>query len=78
MWVVIGIFIAASGIIAIDVPYLRSQGLRKELWVFSFLLLIGVGLNLALFVLHWAIPNPLDLIIFVYKPVSRLVFGLLT
>lgn len=78
MWIIIGIFFATLGIIAMDVPYLLRQGLTKELWAFSILLAAGVALSVLQFVTHTILPNPLDAIITVYKPVSRLVFGLLS
>ncbi|MGO0063242.1 hypothetical protein ACTID9_24990 [Brevibacillus fluminis] len=69
---VVGILIAILVICFIEVPSLLKKKQRRELWTFSVLLLIGTGLNIAL-ALHIELPNPLDWIIAVYKPVSDMV-----
>ncbi len=76
MWAVAGIIAVTIAIFMFEVPSLRRKQLRKELWVFSILLLFGSGLSVALS-LHMKIPNPLDLLIVVYKPLSDALFGLL-
>jgi hypothetical protein len=55
-------------IIVIDVPTLLNKGLLRELWTFSILLFIGAVLSIAI-ILHLPIPNPLDLMIIIYKPI---------
>ncbi|AOZ92161.1 hypothetical protein [Paenibacillus crassostreae] len=67
-----GILIIVSIIIAIDVPPLVRKKLIKELWVFSILLLFGTILAI-LQALHIKIPNPLDWMIIVYKPIADMV-----
>lgn len=74
MWIVLGILAVAVAIIFIDVPYLLKRGLRKELWAFSILLLIGTGLSIAEG-LQVEIPNPMDALAFIYKPLIDLLFG---
>ncbi len=77
MWVIAGILITAVVIALIEVPLLVRKKLRKELWVFSSLLLFGTGLSIAKS-LDVQIPNPLDWMTAVYKPLSDLLTGLLT
>jgi len=67
-----GILVIVISIIAIEVPALWRKKLKNELWVFSLLLLFGTVLGIAQ-ALHINIPNPLDWIIAVYKPVSDIV-----
>jgi hypothetical protein len=68
MWSIAGILAVALLLAAIDVPSLTKD--KKELWVFTFLLLMGTGLCIAK-VLHVGIPNPLDWIAAVYQPLSN-------
>lgn len=74
MWIVFGILAVAIVIAFIDAPYLLKQGLKKELWTFSILLLFGTGLSIAEG-LQVEIPNPMDALAFIYKPLTQLVFG---
>ncbi|WP_141430992.1 hypothetical protein [Bacillus sp. 03113] len=76
MWAILGIFVAAIVIVLIEVPTLLKKGFKKELWVFSILLLFGIGLSIAE-ALDAKIPNPLDWIAFVFKPFSDFLFDLL-
>ncbi|GED71123.1 hypothetical protein BRE01_48250 [Brevibacillus reuszeri] len=66
---VFGIVLAAVVITLFEVPLLLKSHLKKELWIFSFLLLLGVGISIA-HSLHVKVPNPIDGIIQLYKPVS--------
>lgn len=75
MWVIFGILAVAVAITFIDTPYLLKQGLKKELWTFSILLLFGTGLSIAEG-LQVKIPNPMDALAFIYKPFIDLLFGL--
>lgn len=68
MWSIAGILLVALLLVAIDVPYLIKK--KKELWVFSLLLLLGTGLSIAM-ALHVVISNPLDWIAAVYQPLSN-------
>jgi hypothetical protein len=68
MWPVAGILVIAILIAANDVPSLTKK--KKDLWVFSILLLLGTGISVAE-VLHVGIPNPLDWIAVVYQPFSN-------
>lgn len=64
---ILGIMLSAAVIMILEVPYMLRKRLKKELWVFSILLLLGVGISSAE-ALQWAIPTPLDWITAVYKP----------
>lgn len=76
MWQ-LAMMLGISAVIAlIEVPSLIRKSLKKELWVFSVLLVFGTGLSIAE-VHELDIPNPLDWIAFVYKPLSDLIFGML-
>ena|GEM_PF-567718 len=68
------ILLFAVIICIIEVPRLRKKQRHKELYVFSFLLFIGVGLSV-LTAMQIKIPNPLDIIAFIYRPVSILIYG---
>jgi hypothetical protein len=76
MWAIIGILVAAVIIIIIELPSLLKKKLKKELWTFSFLLLIGTGVSIAKS-LRMEISNPLDWISMVYKPISDAIFSFL-
>lgn len=76
MWAIAVVLIATALIIIIEVPSLLRKQLRKELWMFSILLLIGTGLSIAQS-LQVDIPNPLDLLTIVYKPINDVVKGFL-
>ncbi|WRP08691.1 hypothetical protein U9J35_11180 [Rossellomorea aquimaris] len=76
MWATLGIFIVAILIFMAEAPSLLINKSKRELWVFSVLLVIGVGLSITRG-LNVSIPNPLDLLIIVYKPLSDLLTALL-
>lgn len=69
MFAIVGILILTTIIALIEVPPLIKNKAKKDLGVFLFLLLFGLGLSIAE-VLRWDIPNPLDGISFVFKPIS--------
>jgi hypothetical protein len=76
MWIIIGILLVTILIIVFEVPPLWKKRKKKELIVFSFLLVFGTGLCIAQS-LAMKIPNPLDLITFIYKPLSDVMMMLL-
>ncbi|UFJ39833.1 hypothetical protein LOK74_17525 [Brevibacillus humidisoli] len=76
MLIIAGIVLVGVVIALIEVPRLVRNRHRKELWVFSCLLLFGVGLGIAKS-LDVEIPNPLDWITALYKPANDLLTGLL-
>ncbi|MFJ5769829.1 hypothetical protein [Psychrobacillus sp. NPDC093180] len=66
-----GILLVAAVIVYLEVPSLVKKKQKKELIVFSVLLAIGVGLG----VLHSfgkPIPNPTQLLTFIFKPLHHL------
>jgi intracellular septation protein A len=69
---VAGILVIVAGIIAIDVPYLLRKKLKKELWIFSIILLFGTALSVAQ-ALNIKVPNPLDWVTAIYKPLSDMI-----
>ncbi|WP_409344449.1 hypothetical protein [Paenibacillus sp. MBLB4367] len=73
MWPIISIIVICVGIVAVEVPSLRKQKRKKELWIFWALLVFGAGLTVA-DALQVKIPNPLDWISIVYKPLSDLIY----
>lgn len=77
MWKFSGILAVTALIALLEVPQLWKKKLVKELWVFAILLLAGAGLSFAL-AMHAPIPNPLDLLTWVYKPISDAVMKLLS
>ncbi|MDQ0883540.1 hypothetical protein [Peribacillus sp. V2I11] len=76
MVAVAGILVIVAVIIVIDVPPLVRKKLKKELWIFSILLLFGTALSIAQ-ALNIKIPNPLDWITAIYKPLSDMIETLL-
>lgn len=76
MWVITGIVVTASFIAMVEVPPLLKAKLKRELWLFSILLLIGTSLSIAKF-LQLPIPNPLDLLYMIFKPFSEWLFSFL-
>lgn len=74
MWPLLGVITATLLIIATEVPALRRSGTRRELWTFSVLLAAGFALSAAES-LRIKLPNPLDWIIYAYKPFSDALFS---
>ncbi|PZX02423.1 hypothetical protein C7437_11115 [Psychrobacillus insolitus] len=68
----LGILLVATVIIIIEVPSLLEKKQKKELIVFSILLIIGVTLSI-LRAFGINIPNPLDLLTFIFKPMNDLI-----
>lgn len=73
MSAIIGILMASAIMIVIEVPALWKKNLKKEIQAFSVLLLFGAGLSIAQ-ILRMKIPNPLDWITTLYKPMSDAIF----
>ncbi len=76
MWPIIGIVLAAIGIAIYEVPSMIKRNLKKELWVFSVLLIIGVTLSI-IESLNVEIPNPMDWLTIIYKPFSDIFLRIL-
>lgn len=76
MWSILGNLTITIGIILYEVPSLLKRNLKRELWVFSILLIIGVILSIFKN-LDIGIPNPFDWITVVYKPLTNIIFSIL-
>lgn len=76
MWAITGIIVTASFIVMIEVPPLLRAKLKRELWLFSILLLFGTVLSIAKS-LKLAIPNPLDMIWIIFQPFSDWLYSFL-
>jgi hypothetical protein len=72
----IGILLIAAIILWIEVPPLLEKKYKKELVVFSIFLAIGVGISMTIG-FGKSIPNPLDLLTFVFKPLNDVITLLL-
>jgi hypothetical protein len=73
---IVGVLAVCLAIIMIEVPPMRKKGQKKELGLFSVLILIGAGLGIGAS-LHLPIPNPLDGLSYIFKPSSDIIFGML-
>lgn len=74
MLAIIGILFVVLAIIFIEFSSIKEKKFKKEMYLFILFLLVGIGLNV-INTLHIKFPNLLDWLIFVYKPISRLVFN---
>ncbi|MFD1036922.1 hypothetical protein ACFQ3N_00570 [Virgibacillus byunsanensis] len=72
---IIGILVITIVIILMEVPSLLKDGIKKDIIVFFTILLLGVGVSIAL-TMGVKIPNPVDAIQFMYKPLSDLISNL--
>ena len=69
---VIFIIIIASLISLYEIPRLLKKELKKEIFIYSLLLIIAVGLGI-LYSLDIKIPNPLEGLTSIYKPINKLI-----
>ncbi|GLB62117.1 hypothetical protein [Cytobacillus sp. NCCP-133] len=76
MWAIAGILLVTIMIMVLEVPPLLKKRQKKELGVFSLLLLSGSWLSIAKG-LDLNIPNPFDWIAAIFKPLSDLIMTLL-
>jgi hypothetical protein len=76
MWAIIGILMIVGIIAWVEVPNLRKKKLKKELVVFAILLFLATGLSITE-ALRVELPNPIDWITAVYKPMSDAIAGIL-
>ncbi|MDQ6418798.1 hypothetical protein RB620_05030 [Paenibacillus sp. LHD-117] len=72
MVAIAGIIAAGALIALIEAPSLWKKRQIKELWIFSLLLLTGIGIGIAQS-LHVTVPNPIDWISYIYSPIGRMV-----
>jgi hypothetical protein len=74
---VFGVLVITLLIIWKEIPALKKQKKKKEIWIFSIFQLLATTL-LSLVVLDVKIPSPLEVIRIIYKPVSDVLFTLLS
>ncbi|MBP1994821.1 hypothetical protein [Paenibacillus eucommiae] len=77
MLAVLGILAVTAMIIWFEVPSLWKRGLKRELIVFSILLILGAGVSIAKSS-HIQVPNPLDMMNVMFKPLGDFIFGIIT
>lgn len=74
MWRVMAVLAIGIIIFAIEGPALIKKSKRKELWVFSVLLLAGcilcISVNTGV-----KVPSPLEWIGLVFEPISKTILG---
>lgn len=68
--------LAAAGAMLYEYPRLLRARQRKELWLFTLTTAFAVMLCV-LQSLHVVLPNPLDWITAIYKPMSRVILSAL-
>jgi len=73
MFKVMGVLLLVALIARFEVPSLLSKGNKKELFVFLLFLMISAGLGI-IQALDKTIPNPLDLLTFILKPLNDTLF----
>lgn len=73
----LGVLFIASLIWFTDGPTRTKSQNNKDSMAFSILLVLGVGLSIA-HILFKPLPNPMDFISFVYKPLSDAVWAWLS
>jgi len=73
VWKIMSVILLAIVIAVFEVPNLLKNRLLKELLVFLILLVAGTGLGIARS-MELELPSPLDLISFIYKPISDAIF----
>lgn len=72
MWSIAGIIIVGVIIMFIKIPSLLKKNHKKDLWVFSSLLLLGIVLNI-LEQMELSLPNPLEGITAIFQPYSEVI-----
>ncbi|KRF07180.1 hypothetical protein ASG89_17705 [Paenibacillus sp. Soil766] len=76
MWAIAAILLASAVIAMLELPSLMKKRLYKEFGIVCSLILLGTILSIAQS-MHMNVPNPLDLITFVFQPCSDFINGLL-
>ncbi|SES10960.1 hypothetical protein [Psychrobacillus sp. OK032] len=68
----LGILFVAAIIVILELPHLLQKKLIKEVVIFSILLAFGVILSILL-ALGVKVPNPMDFITYVLKPLTKII-----
>ncbi|WP_028608471.1 hypothetical protein [Paenibacillus harenae] len=74
MWRIATVLAAGMLMVFIEAPSLIKNKKRKELWVFSVLLLAGSMLCITIS-MGIEVPSPLEWIKRIYEPISKLLLG---
>ncbi len=75
MWIFITLLFSLLFMI-IEIPLLIKKQYYKEIWVFLSILVFSASLSIAKS-LNASLPNPFDLLEYIYKPLSDLIFNTL-
>lgn len=75
MWIVSAIVLVGGIIASIEAPALIRNKMTRELWIFAVVLAFAIAVSI-LHALRVPLPNPLDWITAVFKPVSDYIFGI--
>lgn len=67
------ILVAAVFMVLIEVPILRRQKLKKEMWIFAFLIISNISLCI-MQATGVQIPSPLAAMEYVYEPLSKMIY----
>lgn len=67
--VIISVLAISVALFAFEMPRMRKKKIYRDLWTFSILLVIGVILTI-IKCLNFTLPNPSDLIAWVFSPFS--------
>jgi hypothetical protein len=76
MWSVIGLFVVCVFIAAIEAPHLLLKKMKRELYLFLSILLFGFAIS-SLQALRVTLPNPLDWVTAMFKPISDITYDFL-
>jgi hypothetical protein len=74
---VLGVLVITVLIVLIEIPPLKKEKKKKEIWFFSIFQFMATVI-LSLVVLNVKIPSPLEVIRIIYKPFSDVLFRLLS
>lgn len=74
MWPSLGILLFSVIVISLQLPKLIKKGLKKEAVLFTAMMAGATLLGIA-FLLHVHLPNPLNLLVRIYKPLSRIIIS---
>lgn len=70
MWNIIGILFVSACIFIIEALLLLKHKLWKDFIVFIIFLFLGTGLSIARCI-NFPIPNPIELLTWIYQPLSE-------
>lgn len=76
MWNLVLIVAIFAVVMVFEIPKIAREKKKRDLWVFCMLMFFAFTLAAAKS-LRLPIPNPLDLLLVMYKPVSDAVFSLI-